>query len=170
MRLLKGGEIVEDAWVALGDQDALPQGANVIVSFERLARCFDALKAHGGRLGVALANDVSVDDLVPYLGALHLVALSFPAFTDGRAYSQAIQLRRHLEFSGELRATGGILPDQLAYMRQCGFDSFEVTERHGLDVWRKAATAMTLTYQRGYAPDRGFSPAEIGRARQEANP
>jgi uncharacterized protein (DUF934 family) len=161
---------VADEWVGLDDEDALPQGADVIVSLDRLERTFVALKAHQGRLGVALGNDASVDDLVPYLGALHLVALTFPAFTDGRAYSQAIQVRRHLEFAGELRATGAILPDQLAYMRQCGFDSFEVTERHGLDTWRKAATAMTLTYQRGYAPDRGFSPAEIGRTRQEANP
>jgi uncharacterized protein (DUF934 family) len=167
MPLLKGGEIIDDGWLRLGDDDSIPQGADVIVSFDRLAKGFEALKRHEGRLGVAFPNHGAVDDLVPYLGALHLVVLEFPAFGDGRAYSQAIQIRRHLEFGGELRAAGAVLPDQVAYMRQCGFDAFEVTERHGLDVWQRAATAITLTYQRGYAPERGFAPAEIGRTRLE---
>lgn len=167
MPLLKGGEIVEDDWVRLGDDDRIPQGADIIVSFDRLKQCFEALKAHEGRLGVVFPNDVAADDLVAYLGGLHLVVLSFPVFGDGRAYSQAIQLRRYFDFVGELRASGTVLPDQVAYMRQCGFDSFEVTERHGLDVWRRAATTVTLTYQRGYAPERGFAPAEIGRSRLE---
>lgn len=167
MPVLSNGRIVADDWLRLGDDESVPQGADVIVSFARLAREFEALKHHRGRLGVDLPNDSPVEDLVPFLGALHLVALAFPAFTDGRAYSQAIQIRRHLDFDGELRASGGILPDQLAHMRQCGFDSFEVSDRHGLDTWLRAATAMTLTYQRGYAPGRGFAPAEIGRSRQE---
>lgn len=167
MPLLKGGEIIVDDWVRLGDADGLPQGADIIVPLDRLSKRFEVLKRREGRLGVVLANTAPVDDLVPYLGALHLVVLSFPAFGDGRAYSQAIQIRRHLEFTGELRASGAVLPDQVAHMRQCGFDSFEVTERHGLDVWRRAATAITLTYQRGYAPGRGFAPAEIGRTRLE---
>lgn len=167
MPLLKDGEFVDDAWVRLDDDEPVPQGADVIVSLARLDAGFESLKRHEARLGVALDNDVAADVLVPYIGALHLVALSFPRFTDGRAYSQAVHIRRHLEFVGELRATGDILPDQVAFMRQCGIDSFEVTGRHGLDVWRKAATAMTLSYQRGYAPEHGFAPAEIGRARQE---
>ena len=45
-----------------------------------------------------------------------------------------------------------------------------MTERHGLDVWQRAATAVTLTYQRGYAPEHGFAPAEIGRTRLEQRP
>lgn len=44
-------------------------------------------------------------------------------------------------------------------MRQCGFDVFEVPERHDLDIWQKAATAMTLFYQHGYGQPRGFAPA-----------
>lgn len=170
MQLLKGGAIVDNEWLRLADDDALPQGSDVIVSLDRLSTTFEALKKHGGRLGVALSNDTDVDRLLPYLGALHLVVLAFPGFTDGRAYSQAILIRRHLEFTGELRAAGDVLPDQVSYMRQCGFDSFEVTERHGLDVWLRAATAITLSYQRGYVPERGFAPAEVSRARLEKRP
>ena len=70
--------------------------------------------------------------------------LTFPTFADGRAYSQGRRIRSHREFAGELRATGHVLPDQLAMMRQCGFDVFEAPERHDLDIWQKAATAMTL--------------------------
>lgn len=170
MPLLKGGDIVADPWVRLGDEDAPPPGADIVVSFERLAAGFAGFEKQHGRIGVALPNHASVDDLAPYLGRLGLVVLNFPAFVDGRAYSQAIRLRRQLGFTAELRADGAVLPDQVAYMRQCGFDAFEVTERHGLDVWQRAATAITLTYQRGYAPERGFAPAEIGRTRLEQSP
>lgn len=170
MPLLRGGEILEDDWSRLADDDPLPHGVDVIVSSDRLSNGFEAFEKHGGRLGVALSNDAPVDGLVPYLGALHLVVLEFPGFTDGRAYSQAIRIRRHLQFTGELRAAGNILPDQVSYMRQCGFDSFEVTDRHDLDIWLRAATAMTLTYQRCYVPDRGFAPAEVSRARLERRP
>ena len=58
------------------------------------------------------------------------IDLHFPKFTDGRAYSQAFLLRRRLGFQGELRATGGVLQDQIPFMLRCGFDSFE-SEQNG---------------------------------------
>ena len=78
-------------------------------------------------------------------------------------------MRGSLKFRGDLRATGNVLPDQLAFMRQCGFDTFEVNGRFGLDVWQRAVTAMTLTYQSGYVPDRGFAPADVWSARAGAS-
>ena len=170
MPLLKHGEFLDDEWLVLEEDEALPEGADVIVGFDRLQREFESLKAHGGRLGVALPNDRLPDELVDYLGALHLIALTFPAFADGRAYSQGRQIRNHLEFAGELRATGHVLPDQLAMMRQCGFDAFVIPERHDRDVWQKAATSMTLSYQRSYVPSRGFAPAVIDHLRHSGSP
>ena len=85
MPLLKHGGFVEDEWVTLDDDEVVPQGADIIVSFDRLAEDAEILKAHNGRLGIALPNDRLPDELADYLDAAHLVALTFPAFADGRA-------------------------------------------------------------------------------------
>ena len=54
--------------------------------------------------------------------------MNFPLFTDGRAYSQAVEIRRHLGWQGELRAKGHVLRDQLSHMYRCGFNSFAISE------------------------------------------
>jgi len=69
---------------------------------------------------LALANDV--DPRTLQLSGISRIDLQFPAFTDGRAYSQAFLLRRRLGFAGELRATGDVLIDQLVQMQRTGFD------------------------------------------------
>ena len=64
-----------------------------------------------------------------------LIALEFAKFTDGRAYSQARLLRERHGFTGELRAVGEVLRDQLTFMLHCGFDSFSVaTERQAQTI------------------------------------
>ena len=69
---------------------------------------------------LALANDV--DPRTLDISGITRIDLQFPAFTDGRAYSQAFLLRRRLGFTGELRATGDVLIDQLVQMQRTGFD------------------------------------------------
>ena len=65
---------------------------------------------------------ISIEDIGPDLQHLALIAISFPKFTDGRAYSQARLIRGRLGFTGQLRATGDVLFDQLQLMTRCGFD------------------------------------------------
>ena len=168
MPLLRSGDLVEDLWLRIDDADVVPQGADVIVSVDRLAADYERLAGHSGRLGVDFPNDRDVDVLAPWLEALSLVVLRFPKFSDGRAYSQARRLRRDLGFTGELRAAGDVLPDQLAFMRGCGFDVFEIDGRFDINLWQRAATAMSLTYQHHYLPDRGFAPREVWLARRRA--
>ncbi|TMM48821.1 DUF934 domain-containing protein [Qipengyuania marisflavi] len=62
--------------------------------------------------------------LLPHLERIALVEVNFPAFGDGRGYSSA-RILREAGYDGELRAVGDVLVDQLAYMRRCGYDSFE---------------------------------------------
>ena len=62
-------------------------------------------------------------DLIPLLDRISLVEVNFPAFTDGRGYSAA-RILREAGYTGELRAVGDVLVDQLAFMRRCGFDAF----------------------------------------------
>jgi uncharacterized protein (DUF934 family) len=148
MPLLRNNTFVADAWVVLADDAPLSDGARAIVSFARLQKDWDVLAKHTGLLGVTLANTVRAEELVPYLSRLALIVLSFPAFTDGRSYSLARQLRRD-GYRGELRAAGNLLPDQLQFMLQVGIDSFDVPDRFPIEVWQKAARQMSLTYQRG---------------------
>ena len=77
-----------------------------------------------------LANDV--DPRTLDLNRITRIDLQFPAFTDGRAYSQAFLLRRRLRFAGELRATGDVLIDQLVQMQRTGFDVAVLAE--GVDA------------------------------------
>jgi uncharacterized protein (DUF934 family) len=148
MPLLKNNEFVSDIWTTLNDDQALPEGGNVIVSFARLSQDWDQLAKFTGLVGARLTNTDTSDSLHPFMQHLAIIVLPFPAFADGRAYSIARSLRLD-GFRGELRATGNVLPDQLQLMRQVGFDTFDVSERFGLDVWQKASHQMSLAYQRG---------------------
>jgi uncharacterized protein (DUF934 family) len=70
-----------------------------------------------------IANDTDVGSLQAELGSAEVVTLHFPKFTDGRAFSQAVQLRRRLGFTGDIRATGDVLIDQLVQLSRSGFSS-----------------------------------------------
>lgn len=148
MPLLKNNSFVTDAWTTLLDDDAIEDGARIIVSFARLQKEWDVLAKHTGLLGVVLPNTSGAQELTPYFSRVVLVVLTFPAFTDGRSYSLARQLRLD-GYRGELRASGNILPDQLQFMLQVGVESFEVSERFPLEAWQHAAKLISLTYQRG---------------------
>ena len=78
------------------------------------------LPAHLDAGTLVLTNDA--DPAQADLTGVHTVVLHFPAFSDGRAFSQAFLLRRRLGFQGEIRATGDVLVDQLAQMERSGFD------------------------------------------------
>ena len=141
MPLISNGEIVADPWTPLADDAPLPEAGDVILGLARLQRDAAAIARRSGRTGVALANTETPRALLPYLDDLDLIALAFPAFTDGRAYSQARLLRAGLGFKGELRATGQVLADQAAFMQRCGFDSFEPDKPlHPEDMARAFAT------------------------------
>jgi uncharacterized protein (DUF934 family) len=158
MPLLKAGRFVPDEWTHFGADDALPPDGDITVPFARLAADYGQLSARPGRLGVQLPNSERAEALRLFLPNLGLVILPFPAFTDGRAFSLARQIRG-LGYICELRATGAFLPDQLGFLAEVGFDSFEVTDRFPESAWTRAASAITLAYQT--IPGR----AQIWRAR-----
>ncbi len=150
MPLIKDGKFVEDSWVALDDETVIPEQGNVIISLERLRKEGASIKARDGNLGIALANSADEGEIAAYLPHIDLIALHFPAFTDGRAFSQARRLRTKHGFTGELRATGNVLADQASFLARVGFDSFEVDDAQPLEIWNKARYSMSLAYQRGY--------------------
>ena len=74
-------------------------------------------------VGVLLPNDTEVEHLAEDLPRLGLVALHFPKWTDGRAYSQAHLLRSRYRFKGEVRAVGDVVVDMMPLLQRTGFDS-----------------------------------------------
>ena len=86
--------------------------------------------AEGDSSILVLPNDVNA--LEANLDGVKQVDLFFPAFTDGRAFSQAYLLRRRLKFTGDIRATGDVLIDQLVQMQRTGFSSAVL--REGVDA------------------------------------
>ena len=95
------------------------------------------------RVGVLWPNDRKVAELAPWLDQLALIALVFPKFRDGRAYSQARLLRERYGFRGELRATGDVLRDQFQFLLRAGFDAFEVKKPADAAAFAQAAARFS---------------------------
>jgi uncharacterized protein (DUF934 family) len=147
MPLVKGGQIADDIFVHVADGTELPAGGTILVTAARFLEGPEALLAREGKLGVIWPNNRDVDDLAPHLDRLAAVALVFPNFRDGRAYSQARLLRERFSYRGELRATGQVLRDQFVFMLRAGFDAFEVKKVADAEAFALTARRYSVFYQ-----------------------
>jgi uncharacterized protein (DUF934 family) len=148
MPLVKGGKIIDDAFAHVADDGDLPQQAAILVTAKRFLADPDGLLGRPGvKLGVIWPNNQDVDALVPYLDRLAAVALVFPSFRDGRAYSQARLLRERYAYRGELRATGQVLRDQFVFMLRAGFDAFEVKKPADAEAFAQTVQRYSVFYQ-----------------------
>ncbi len=145
-KLIKSGAYAQDNFVPVADDAALPDGA-VLVSLARFQKDRDALLARNTPIGVKLASDQNPQVLADDLSRLSLVALEFPKFRDGRAFSWARILRTRLGFTGEIRAVGDFLFDQVNYQHRVGFDAWEVSDHFTVEMFHKALNEMTDVYQ-----------------------
>jgi uncharacterized protein (DUF934 family) len=147
MPLVKNGKIATDAFVHVADDAPLPDEGAILVSAVRFLGDPEPLARRAGKIGVIWPNNRDLDELVPYLDRLAVVALVFPSFRDGRAYSQARLLRERHGFRGELRATGQVLRDQFVFMLRAGFDAFEVKKQSDAEAFANTATRYSVFYQ-----------------------
>ena len=138
---------MQDRYHYVGDEKPIPERVPVIVPAQRFLANTDALIRRDGSLGVLWPNDRRIAELAPWLGHLALVALKFPKFRDGRAYSQARLLRETYRFRGTLRATGDVLRDQFHFLLRAGFDSFEVKKPTDATAFVQAASRYSVVYQ-----------------------
>ena len=112
-------------FVSVADGEPLPEGP-AIVSLARFQRERDTLLARGDKLGLRLEAGESPELIGPHVHKLALIVLHVPYFRDGRAYSWARLLRTRLGYKGEIRVTGHVLKDQVAFFARVGVDSFEL--------------------------------------------
>jgi uncharacterized protein (DUF934 family) len=165
MPLIKNGEIVQDSWIEATADAPLPEVDALLVPYAIWKEHREALMQRNGRLGVRLAADQPPQLIAGDLDRLDLVALEFPTFRDGRAYSYARLLRERYGYRKELRAVGNVLRDQFLFMHRCGFDAYEIAHPDAAQVWRKAIGEFTVFYQR--ATDDSV-PATLLRQRRQA--
>lgn len=147
MPLVKGNTVIADEFLHPADDADLPAAGAVLVPAERFLKDPEAVLARKEKIGVIWPNSRDIDDLLPYLDRLAVVALVFPVFRDGRAYSQARLLRERHTFKGELRATGQVLRDQFLFMLRAGFDAFEVKKEKDAQVFADVAKRFSVFYQ-----------------------
>jgi uncharacterized protein (DUF934 family) len=147
MRLVKGNRVVDDRFVRVLDDAPVPDGVPVLIPAVRFLADNADLLSRAAPVGILWPNNRNVSELAPYLDRLALVALVFPAFKDGRAYSQARLLRERYGYRGELRATGDVLRDQFLAMVRAGFDAFEVKKDADAEAFAASVARYSVFYQ-----------------------
>lgn len=145
--LVKNNALIEDPFTYVPEGGEIPAEGPVIVHLEQWRSHREELSRRGTALGVRLRSDESPELIADDLDRLTVVALEFPAFRDGRAYSYARMLRERFGFEGELRAVGDVLREQLHFMLRTGFNAFELDGDDPLGQVRAAIDDFTVWYQ-----------------------
>ena len=148
MALIKHDAVAPtEFWTTLAPGEAVPESGDILVDVARWVSEAEALRARADKVGVLVQPDDEVMTLGGTLEGLALVAVAFPKFTDGRGYSSARLLRDRLGYTGELRAVGHVLPDQVFYMRRVGFDALELADGKSADTAIAQLETFSVRYQ-----------------------
>lgn len=150
--IIKDKTIVADDWTVLRleeidtpDGVVVPDG-KIIVPLKVWQAQRELLQTRK-ELGVWLASDERAEDLRDDLARFSVIAVEFPKFADGRGYSIARHLRARLGYTGELRAIGDVLRDQMFYLQRVGFDAFTPRPDKDIAVALQGLSDFSLTYQ-----------------------
>lgn len=128
-RIIKHREVVDDRWHLLPKDaplETVPNCDDVIIPLNLWLEHGPALRGRDGGLGVWLDADEEPEAIAGDLDNFQVIAVNFPAFTDGRGFSTARLLRERFGYKGEVRAIGDVLRDQLFFMQSCGFDAYAI--------------------------------------------
>lgn len=139
-RLIKDGVIVEDNWAPAGEA-AAPGAAQQIYTLEQWLALADKTDS-----AVQLEADEPPAPLLDHLDKLSLIVIHFHAFMDGRGFSYARELREK-GYTGELRAAGHFIRDQLTYMQRVGFNAFAMADDSQLEAALESLNQFTEFYQ-----------------------
>jgi uncharacterized protein (DUF934 family) len=143
----RDGAFWPDTWTKVQPGDIIPEMPVILAKKQWLAER-DRLGDHTAPLGLLITAGEGVDDIASDLARFAVIALDFPKFSDGRAFSTAALLREKHGYTGELRAVGNVLSDQIPFMRRVGFDSYEVTHQPTRRALAEGRIAdVTLHYQ-----------------------
>jgi uncharacterized protein (DUF934 family) len=150
-KLIKDGAIVDNIWTVIAKPEA---GVDVDLTATNIIVPLQVWLNNKGQLqsrkdvGVWLDSDETAEQIGADATSLPLIAVNFPLFMDGRAFSTARLLRERYAFKGELRAIGNLIRDQLCYLRRCGVNAFAFANPDiKLDVALKSLNDFSEYYQ-----------------------
>ncbi|HEY4075857.1 MAG TPA: DUF934 domain-containing protein [Rhizomicrobium sp.] len=166
-KLIKSGAYAQDIYAPVADDAALPSnvesGGAIIVSLARFQKDREALLTRNTPLGIRLQSHENPQTLGEDIHHFSLVTLEFPKFRDGRAFSWARMLRTRLGFTGEIRAVGDFLYDQVSYQHRVGFDAWEVPDNFTIEMFNRALSEMTNVYQPSADGKKTIRELRVGR-------
>ncbi|MEH6552028.1 MAG: DUF934 domain-containing protein [Pseudomonadales bacterium] len=147
-KIIKNDKIISDDWQLLAKDATLEEMGNnpVIIPLNLWQSAKEQLTGRE-QLGIWLDSDESPESIATDLDNFQLIAINFPVFADGRGYSYARVLREEYNYSGELRAIGDVLRDQLFFLMRCGFDAFAIREDRDATDALASLTDFSDSYQ-----------------------
>lgn len=144
--IILNGNVVEQNVTHINADDATPP-TPFTVPFSVWQDNANELNNNDVFAGVRVSGADDIFEIGEALTQHKLVAIEFGNFVDGRGYSIARLLRTRFGFTGELRAMGNVLKDQLYYMQHCGFNAFEVEEEKDINSALNGLNDFSVTYQ-----------------------
>lgn len=147
-RIITDGKVANDQWrIVAGTESVVPDGSMMVLPFKLWLQQQTTLASRQD-IGVWFDSDEQpTAEMAAALQGLPLVAIRFPVFTDGRGFSIARLLRERFGYTGELRAFGYVLRDQLCFMKRCGFNSFSLQEHADVEAALASLDDFTEHYQ-----------------------
>jgi len=149
-KLIKNGQVAENIWTILdatADADtAIVAPGHVIVPMNVWLAQKEALSTRSD-VGVWIDSHETAEQLGSDAVNLPIIAINFPTFMDGRGFSIARLLRERFNVTGEVRAIGHVIRDQLCYLSRCGFDAFEFSDDVDVEAAIASLTDFTEFYQ-----------------------
>jgi uncharacterized protein (DUF934 family) len=146
-QILKDTLVVSDNWILLDENaDSIPAG-DILLSYQQWQNFADQLSNHSGSIGIWLDGHAEIEQIIEPLLDLPLIAINFPKFADGRGFSAARLIRERYNYSGELRAIGGFIRDQLYLLKRCGFNAFQFSDENELSDAAQSLKDFSENYQ-----------------------
>ncbi len=146
MQIIKDQQIVDNTWTFITD-DNEPINGDIIVSPSRWHKEKAQILKLKGKKGLRLSSTDKIEDIADDLEHISLIELDFPAFTDGRGFSQARLLRGRYHYQGEIRAIGGYMIDQIFYLKRVGVNAFQLENEKELPLALSCMNDFTVNYQ-----------------------
>lgn len=132
--LWKDGAFMADPFRAWSEESDAATASYTHVPLPVFVANRDAFLANPHPLGLQLSPGDRIEDVEADLGRFASIAITFPAFTDGRGYSTARLLTERYQYANEIRAVGDVLQDQIPLMRRCGVNALVVTHEPTRDA------------------------------------
>lgn len=147
MNILKDKTIIADSWQHISDQESAPE-SKYTVTLNRWNQNLEADQNNIHCTGIRLNSEDQIDSFSNEdIRNIELIILEFPAFTDGRIFSQARLLRDQFKYSNEIRAKGNFMPDQVFYLSRVGVNAFEFDNQDDLEAAQSTLDDFSVAYQ-----------------------